>query len=104
MTVASIYVVFADPAEAQRIGMAIVEEGLAACVNILQPCRSIYRWEGAIETATESPAIFKTSLDRADALIARVTELHSYEVPAIAVWPIERLPASYGDWVEASVR
>ncbi len=104
MTVASIYVVFADPAEAQRIGMAIVEEGLAACVNILQPCRSIYRWEGAIETSTESPAIFKTSLDRADALIARVTELHSYEVPAIAVWPIERLPASYGDWVEASVR
>ena len=104
MTVASIYVVFADPAEAQRIGMAIVEEGLAACVNILQPCRSIYRWEGAIETATESPAIFKTSLDRADALIARVTELHSYELPAIAVWPIERLPASYGDWVEASVR
>ena len=104
MSVVTVYAVFADPAEAQRIGMAIVEEKLAACVNILGPCRSIYRWEGAIETASETPAIFKTTRDKADALIARVTELHSYSIPAIAVWPIERLPADYGDWVEESVR
>jgi len=104
MSVVTIYAIFADPAEAQRIGMIIVEERLAACVNILGPCRSIYRWEGAIETATETPALFKTTTDRADALIARVTEMHSYSVPAIAVWPIERLPADYGDWVEANVR
>jgi len=104
VSVVTIYVVFADPAEAQRIGMTIVEEKLAACVNILGPCRSIYRWEGAIETASETPALFKTTLDRADALIARVTDLHSYSVPAIVVWPIERLPADYGDWVETSVR
>ena len=104
MSVVTVYAVFADPAEAQRIGMAMVEEKLAACVNILGPCRSIYRWEGAIETATETPALFKTTLDRADALIARITELHSYELPAIVVWPIERLPVAYGDWVEESVR
>ena len=104
MNVVSVYAMFADPAEAQRIGMAIVEEKLAACANILSPCRSIYRWEGAIETATETPALFKTALDKADALIARVTELHSYEVPAIVVWPIERLPAAYGDWVESELR
>ena len=104
MTAVTLYAVFADPAEAQHIGRQMVEEGLAACVNILQPCRSFYRWEGAIETATETPALFKTTLDRADALIARVTEMHSYSVPAIVVWPIERLPADYGDWVEASVR
>ena len=103
MSVVTIYAVFADPAEAQRIGLAIVEERLAACVNILPPCRSIYHWEGAIEQATESPALFKTTTDRADALIARITDLHSYSVPAIAVWPIERLPASYGDWVEDSI-
>ena len=103
MSVVTIYAIFADPAEAQRIGMTIVEEKLAACVNILGPCRSIYRWEGAIETATETPALFKTTLDQADALIARVTELHSYSVPAIVVWPIERLLAEYGDWVEHSV-
>lgn len=103
MSVLTVYAVFADAAEAERIGITIVEEKLAACVNILGPCRSIYRWQGAIETATEAPALFKTTLDQADALIARVTELHSYEVPAIVVWPIERLPAAYGDWVEAAV-
>jgi periplasmic divalent cation tolerance protein len=101
--VVTVYSVFADPAEAQRIGMTIVEEKLAACVNILGPCRSIYRWEGAIESATETPALFKTTLDHADALIVRIAELHSYEVPAIAVWPIERLPIDYADWVEENV-
>ncbi len=103
MSVVTVYAVFADPAEAQRIGTTIVEERLAACVNILGPCRSIYRWEGAIETGTETPALFKTTMDKADALITRVTEMHSYEVPAIVVWPIERLPAAYGNWVEAEL-
>lgn len=103
MTAVTLYAVFADPAEAQRIGRQMVEEGLAACVNILQPCRSIYRWEGAIETASEVPALFKTTLDGADKLIERITELHSYSVPALAVWPIAKLPAAYGDWVEESV-
>ena len=104
MTVVSVYAVFADADEAERIGRQMVDEGLAACVNILGPCRSIYRWEGAIETATETPALFKTRLDRADALIARISEMHSYRNPAIVVWPIERLPGAYGDWVEQNVR
>jgi periplasmic divalent cation tolerance protein len=103
MTAVTLYAVFADPAEAQRIGRQMVEEGLAACVNILQPCRSFYRWEGAIESATEVPTLFKTTLERADALIERITELHSYSVPALAVWPIAKLPVAYGNWVEGSV-
>lgn len=103
MSVVTVYAVFADPAEAQSIGRTIVEEGLAACANILQPCRSIYRWEGAIESTTETPALFKTTLDKADAIIARITDMHSYSVPAIAVWPIERLPESYAEWVEQNV-
>jgi periplasmic divalent cation tolerance protein len=104
MSVVTVYAVFADPAEAQRIGRTIVEERLAACVNILGPCRSIYRWEGAIEMATETPALFKTTSDKADALIERVKAMHSYSIPALAIWPIERLPADYADWVEAEVR
>jgi periplasmic divalent cation tolerance protein len=104
MSVVTVYAVFADPAEAQRIGTAIVEEQLAACVNILGPCHSIYRWEGAIETATETPALFKTTLDRADALIERVKALHSYSTPAIVAWPIERLSTDYADWVETTLR
>lgn len=103
MTAVTLYAVFADLAEADRIGRQMVEEKLAACVNILQPCRSIYRWEGAVETASEVPALFKTTMDSADRLIARISELHSYSVPALAVWPIAKLTAAYGDWVEETV-
>ena len=104
MTVVTVYATFADAAEAERIGRTLVEERLAACINLLAPCTSIYWWEGKVTQAAEVPAILKTSLARADALIARITELHSYDVPAIAVWPIERLPASFADWVDAELR
>ena len=103
MTVVTVYAVFANADEATRIGRAIVEEKLAACVNIRGPCHSIYRWQGAIETATEVPALFKTEHSKADALIARVAEMHSYEVPAITVWPVEKVLGAYADWVEGSV-
>jgi len=103
MSVVSVYCVFADGPEAERVGRAMVEERLAACINILEPCRSIYRWQGKVEEAREVPAIFKTAADLADRLIVRVAELHSYDNPAIVVWPIDRLPALYGDWVEAAV-
>ena len=103
MTVVSVYVVFASSEEAERIGTGMVEAKLAACVNILGPCRSIYRWQGEVERADEVPAIFKTSSAQADALMARIAELHSYEVPAIAVWPIDKLPQPYADWLEQAV-
>ena len=103
MTAVTLYAVFADMAEAQRIGRQMVEERLAACVNILQPCRSIYAWEGAIETASEVPALFKTALEVADRVIERITELHSYSNPALVIWPITKLPFAYADWVEESV-
>jgi len=102
MSVVSVYAVFASADEAERIGRAVVEERLAACVNILAPCRSIYRWQGAIETADEVPAILKTTAAQADMLIARIAALHSYDVPCVAVWPVDKLLASYADWVEAS--
>jgi periplasmic divalent cation tolerance protein len=103
MTVVSVYAIFADDDEAERIGRQMVEERLAACVNILGPCRSIYRWQGALETADEVPAILKTTLALADALIARIAALHSYDVPCIAIWPIDKLHSDYADWVESSV-
>lgn len=99
MPIASVYCVFSDAAEAQRIGRTVVEEGLAACINILAPCRSIYRWQSKVEEAVEVPAILKTSAGAVDRLIGRIGELHSYEVPAIVVWPIERAPESYANWV-----
>lgn len=103
MTVVSVYAIFADSAEAERIGRTVVEERLAACVNILGPCRSIYRWQGAVESAEEVPAILKTTATQADALIARIASLHSYNLPCIVVWPVDKLLASYADWVEGNV-
>lgn len=100
MSIVSVYAIFADSQEAERIGRIVVEERLAACVNILGACRSIYRWEGEIETAEEVPAIFKTHSWQADELIARIAALHSYDVPCIAVWPIDKLLRGYSDWVE----
>jgi periplasmic divalent cation tolerance protein len=103
VSIVSVYAVFADAEEAERIGRIVVEEKLAACINILGPCRSIYRWKGAIETAEEVPAILKTHSWKADELVERIAALHSYETPAIAVWPIEKLLRRYADWVEDSV-
>lgn len=103
MTIVSVYATFADGEEAERIGRTVVEERLAACVNILGPCRSIYRWQGAVESAEEVAAIFKTTDAEADRLIARIASLHSYEVPAVAVWPIDKLLGAYADWVEDNV-
>ncbi|MFL6725592.1 MAG: divalent-cation tolerance protein CutA [Sphingomicrobium sp.] len=87
MSVVSVYAIFADAEEAERIGRTIVEERLAACVNILGPIQSIYRWEGKVESAEEVAAIFKTTDVSADALIARIVSLHSYDVPCVASWP-----------------
>jgi periplasmic divalent cation tolerance protein len=103
MSVVSVYAVFADAAEAERIGRLAVEERLAACINILGPVRSIYRWQGAVETAEETAAIFKTTNAAADSLIARIAGLHSYDVPCIVTWPIDKITTAYASWVEENV-
>jgi len=103
MSVVSVYAVFANAEEAERIGRAVIEERLAACINIIPGVRSIYRWQGAIESADEVAAVFKTTAAGANALIARVAALHSYEVPCIVTWPIDKVLIGYADWVEGSV-
>jgi periplasmic divalent cation tolerance protein len=100
MSVLSVYAIFASAEEAERIGRSVIDERLAACVNILSPVRSIYRWKGGIETADEVAAIFKTHHWRRDELMARIAELHSYEIPCIVAWPIEKIVGSYANWIE----
>src|SRR5947207_14851113 len=102
MSVISVYAVFAGADEAERIGRMVVEERLSACVNIVGSIRSIYRWNGNIESANEVAAIFKTTEAQADALISRIAGLHSYEVPCVVTWPIENILGPYADWVEDS--
>ncbi|MDB5698950.1 MAG: divalent-cation tolerance protein CutA [Alphaproteobacteria bacterium] len=97
--IVSVYAVFADEEEALRIGRSLVDERHAACVNILGACRSIYRWQGKVEESDEVAAIFKTTAGQAPLLIARITELHSYEVPAVVVWAIADTPEPYRAWV-----
>ena len=95
----SVYATFADEAEARRIGRAMVERRLAACVNVLAPSVSIYRFEGEVAEAVESPALFKTSTNLAEPLTAAIAEAHSYRVPAIVAWPVAHSPAACAAWV-----
>jgi len=104
MSIVSLYAVFADAEEAERIGRTVIEERLAACINILSPVHSIYRWQGRIETADEVAAILKTHHWNSDALIERIAALHSYDVPCIVTWPIDKILRSYADWVEDNSR
>jgi len=99
--IVSVYATFANDEEARRIGRTIVEEGLAACVNVLGACRSIYRWQGEVEEADEVAAVFKTAANRAEALVERIGELHSYAVPAAVIWSIAGGLEAYRDWVLA---
>jgi periplasmic divalent cation tolerance protein len=101
--IVTVYATFGGDEEARRIGRICVEERLAACVNILGPIHSIYRWQGEIEEAGEVAALFKTTRDSAEALIARIAELHSYAVPAAVAWPIENALGAYAAWIQESV-
>jgi periplasmic divalent cation tolerance protein len=99
--IVTVYATFADAEEAARISRILIEERLAACANMLGPVRSIYRWEGEIQDGTEVAALFKTVAGQAEALIARLAALHSYDVPAAVVWPICAALTAYADWVKA---
>jgi periplasmic divalent cation tolerance protein len=90
-----------DRASADALARALVERRAAACVNILAPCTSVYRWKGAVETAEEYPLFAKTTRDRYSLLERVVRELHPYELPEIIAVAIERGLPAYLDWVAA---
>ena len=91
--------------EGRRIGRALVEARLAACVNLVQaPVRSIYRWKGRVHTATEFLMIIKSSRARFAALEKMIGRLHSYEAPEMIALPIERGAQGYLAWLTDSIR
>ena len=94
-----VYTTYPSLAEAERIGKAVLEKRLAACVNILPGMISHYWWEGAIERGDEVVMIIKTRASRAEEVRAAVKEMHSYTVPAILVLPIEGGEPAYLDWL-----
>lgn len=89
--------------KAAEIAHILVEERLAACVNLVPGVRSIYRWDGAVSDDTETLAIIKTTVARRGALAARLVALHPYEVPELLELPIGGGHAPYLAWVAASV-
>lgn len=97
--ITTVYAVFGSVEEAERIGLAMVEQRLAACVNIIGPCRSIFRWKGQVQQGQEVAALFKTTADRAPALIEAIAAMHSYEVPAAVAWAISEAVPDYACWV-----
>ena len=90
-----------DRAAAERIADALIEQRLAACVNILAPCRSVYRWKGAVQHDEEHPVLVKTTSERYAALEAAIRAAHPYELPEIVALPVERGLPAYLDWVAA---
>lgn len=87
-----------DAAIAHRIADALVNERLAACVNVMAPCRSVYRWQGAVEHADEVPLLVKTTTDAWPALVHRLRELHPYDVPEIVAWRPSEVSGDYLAW------
>jgi periplasmic divalent cation tolerance protein len=98
--VALLWSTFADAGEAERVAETVLAERLAACVNILAPATSIYRWQGKTERGIEIPALFKTTPMLARRLRDRIAALHSYELPVIETWSASASDAVSG-WVAA---
>ena len=90
--------------EASRIADALVREELAACVNIIGPIDSVYRWRGQVESAQEFLMLVKTTGSQSAPLMTRIRELHSYEVPEAIVINIESGLPAYLQWLSDSVR
>jgi periplasmic divalent cation tolerance protein len=90
--------------EARRIAQALVQERLAACVNILPGVASVYRWEGKIARGRELLLVVKSRAALSRRLVARVRQLHSYRVPEVVTFPIATGNADYLRWVRESTR
>ena len=93
-----------DQAAAEALAAALVAERLAACVNILAPCRSIYRWQGAVETAEEVPLLIKTTPERYPALERAIRAGHPYDTPEIIALPVTAGLPAYLAWVAAETQ
>ena len=88
-----------DQAAAQQLARTLIERRLAACVSVLAPCTSVYRWRGAVEEAAEVPVLIKTTAGRYAELESVLRALHPYELPEIIAVPVVHGLPDYLDWV-----
>ena len=99
-----VYITVPDAAMARSLGRVAIEEGLAACVNIIDGMESCYWWEGKVETASESICLCKTTEERYPALEKRVAQLHPYDVPCIVAVSLAQGYAPFMQWIADSTR
>jgi len=92
-----------DRASAESLARQLVEQRLAACVNILTGCRSVYRWQEKLEEAEEVPVLIKTTQERLDAVQAFICARHPYELPEIIAVPITAGLPDYLRWIDQQV-
>ena len=100
MELSLVYITASSMVEAEKIGSILVENRLAACVNIFEKMTSIYRWEGKVHKEQETVIIAKTRTELIDDLAARVKELHSYIVPCIVSLPVTGGNSDFLSWIE----
>jgi len=93
-----------DDGRADELARALVDERLAACVNVVGPITSTYRWKGSVERETERQLLIKTTRDRLASVEARVKNLHPYELPEFLVLTVESASAGYSAWVNEQTR
>ncbi len=93
-----------DRASAERLADGLVARNLAACVNILSPCRSVYRWKGEVQHDEEHPVLVKTTRERYSELEQAIRSAHPYELPEIIALPVTAGLEAYLQWVAAETR
>ena len=103
LTARVVLVTAPDEAVAESLVRQLVEEGVAACGNIVPGITSIYRWRGQVEREREVLVVFKTTVAGAVRLAERVPQLHPYEVPEVLVLPVERGHGPYLNWISENV-
>jgi periplasmic divalent cation tolerance protein len=95
-----VYTTVADDERAEQLARRLVDERLAACVNLHPPMVSMYRWRGTLERDSERQMVIKTTRDRLPALEARLTQLHAYELPEFLVVAVDGASAAYQSWLK----
>ena len=103
MSVNMIYVTCSSKEEARNIGKTIVQSRLAACVNILAPMNSFYYWEGELQDDQEVVLIAKTTENKVPDVVAKVKQMHSYDLPAIISLPVSGGNTAFLEWIVGEV-
>jgi periplasmic divalent cation tolerance protein len=98
--IAIVFTTVADDERAEQLARRLVDERLAACVNLHAPMVSMYRWRGALQRDVERQMVIKTTRDRLPALQARLTQLHAYELPEFLVVSADEASEAYGKWIK----